>query len=82
MKNNAAYIQGFWCLLTIVLMFGKILGGADISWWLVFSPLWVPIAVGLTTYIVVGFVLSTILWCKVMKEFGKISFTNTKQESE
>ena len=45
--NNQVKEHGFsismW-ILVIIMAVGKLYGGWAISWWIVFSPIWVPLA--------------------------------------
>lgn len=40
-------------ILTIIFVIAKIMGAIDWSWWWVFSPIWIPILLGLGIIVVV-----------------------------
>ena len=49
MANNSTTSGGigFTGLLTIVFIILKLLNKIDWSWWWVFSPIWIPVCIGL-----------------------------------
>ena len=53
MENKNGGI-GFLGLLMIALIVLKLIGTIDWSWWLILSPIWVPIAICVIALIVVG----------------------------
>lgn len=44
---------GFCSILTLIFVVSKILGAIDWSWWWVFSPLWIPVAVALAILLII-----------------------------
>jgi len=39
-------------LLTIIFVIAKIWGKLDWSWWMVFSPIWISLGIGLIVFII------------------------------
>jgi len=49
---------GFQILLTVIFLFLKLFGAIGWSWWWVFSPLWLPVVIGLGVGIIAGIVIA------------------------
>ena len=48
---------GFMGLLTLVFVIAKLWGKIDWSWWWVFAPVWIPWAIILAIFILIGLYL-------------------------
>lgn len=44
-QQSASHSIGLGSILTIIFVIAKITGYIDWSWWLVFAPLWAPLAI-------------------------------------
>lgn len=66
---------GFTGLLFIALLVMKLGGWADISWWWVFAPFWVPLAIVGFILVVVGFAL---LVCELVDRYEYYRRTHVK----
>ena len=53
-KNNSSNGIGIGMILFLIFMTLKLTGDIDWSWWWVTSPLWIPIAILLVVFAVVG----------------------------
>lgn len=62
---------GFLGLLTIVFVVLKLIGQIDWSWWWVFSPLWIPAAIGLFILLLFLFGISGVFSKSTWKKFDK-----------
>lgn len=57
-NNNVIYRgPGFCSILTIVFIVLKLCGVITWSWWWVLAPIWIPTAVVLTFFIIVGIII-------------------------
>lgn len=48
----------FWSILTLILVVAKITGYVHFSWWLVFAPLFVPLALVLIVFLAIALAAS------------------------
>lgn len=62
---------GFCGLLTVAFVVLKLIGIIDWSWWWVFSPLWIPISIGLFLLILFLLGISGIFKKNNWKKFDK-----------
>lgn len=63
MENNNSGGIGFCGMLTILFIGLKLTGNIDWSWWWVFSPIWLPISVGVGS-ILLGYVIGKLYYFK------------------
>ena len=56
MTNNISIGGGFTSLLTIVFVIAKLFGGWNVSWWIVFSPIWISLLILAFILFLIGFV--------------------------
>lgn len=60
MENNKKVTIGCISPLTVIIFlaffFAKIYDKIDWSWWWVFSPLWIPVAIALTILLIAGLI--------------------------
>ena len=56
-------------LLFVLFFMAKISDKIDWSWWWIFSPLWIPLALVLSIYITIGFLLLIIKITELWKRY-------------
>lgn len=52
MKINITIGSGFLGMLTLIFVIAKLWDKVDWSWWFVFAPLWVPVALAIIFFLI------------------------------
>jgi len=77
MKKSSSSISLTGVLFIIFLVL-KLTGNIDWSWWWVTSPLWIPIAMVLSLFLLLAIIIAVLLLCGVSLDKIKSKIKNLK----